>query len=254
MAITSGFPPVSFPSADLQIGTRWGGTMIETTLLQMTPLATGSTIESQFVARRRNLLGAFANLDEIGTPTPSPRFVFVHILAPHPPFVMEPDGSARRRKGQFCFCDGSDYITYVGPPDQYRAGYASQVAWAESRTLHAIDRILAEEGPGRKPLIIVQGDHGSKLRLDQKSLADTDVHECFPNLNAYLVPSTIQKDLRPDLTPVNSFRIVLHDLFGDDLPQLPDRSWYSPFPLPYQFTEVTDRIEPVTGRAAPPPP
>lgn len=254
VAVTSGFPPVSFSSADVQMGTRWGGTMVETTLLQMTPLATENTIGSQFIARQKNLLGAFANLNSLGTPTIEPRFVMVHILAPHPPFVFNADGSLHRHHGQFCYCDGSDYITYVGPPDQYRIGYAGQVAWAENRTLEAIDHLLAGEGPGRRPIIIVQGDHGSKLRLDQASLANTDVHECFPNLNAYLVPTQVAKDLRPDITPVNSFRVVLHDLFGDDLKPLPDRSWYSTFPLPYAFTEVTNRIEPVTGRAPTPPP
>ena len=255
VAVTSGFPPVSFPSADLQLGTRWGGTMVESTLLQMTPLVTDGTIESMFDARRQNLVGAFDNLGSLATPTPQPRFVMVHILAPHPPFVFTADGSPRpRTKGPFGYQDGSDFTSLVGSPEGYLNGYAGQVAWVEGQTLKAIDGLLAGEGKGHQPIIIVQGDHGSKLHLDQDSLARTDLKECFPNLNAYLVPGAIQKDLRPDLTPVNSFRIVLHGLFGDDLPQLPDRSWYSTFPLPYAFTDVTDRVEPVTGHAAPPSP
>ena len=244
VAVTSGFPPVRFTSADLQLGTSWGGTMVETTLLQMTPLAQGQAIESQFDARRRNLLGAFANLASLATPTPQPRFVVAHILAPHPPFVFDADGSPHPNAHGFGFWDGSDFMTFSGTPEEYRRGYAGQVAWVEGQTLAAIDRILAGEG-ARKPIVIVQGDHGSKLRLAQNSLDETDLHECFPILNAYLVPDAVRKDLYPAITPVNSFRLLLRDLFGERLPPLPDRSWYSRYATPYDFTDVTNRIEPV---------
>ena len=254
LAVTSGFPPVRFTSADLQLGTRWGGTMVESTLLQMTPLATGEVIGSQFEARRQNLVGAFDNLASLAQPTPQPRFVMVHILAPHPPFVFKADGSPRSHKGVFGFWDGDDYMTYVGTHEDYREGYAGQVAWTERQTLATIDRLLAGAGAGHRPIILVQGDHGSKLHLAQNSLDETDLHECFPILNAYLVPDAVRKDLYPEITPVNSFRLLLHDLFGDVLPPFPNRSWYSRYATPYAFTDVTDRIEPVTGAATPPPP
>ena len=244
LAVTSGFPPVRFTSADLQLGTRWGGTMVESTLVQMTPLARGDTVGSMFDARRKNLVGAFENVASLAPPTPQPRFVMVHILAPHPPFVFDRDGNALPHKGVYGFWDGDDYMTYVGTHEEYRKGYAGQVEWVERQTLATIDRLLAGSG-GRRPVVIVQGDHGSKLHLAQNSLDGTDLHECFPILNAYLVPEAVRKDLYPTITPVNSFRVLLHGLFGDALPRLPDRSWYSRYATPYAFTDVTSRIEPV---------
>lgn len=41
---------------------------------------------------------------------------------------------------------------------------------------------------------------------------------------------------------MNSFRLVLSELFGEDLPLRPDRSYYSNLPHPYDFTDVTEKV------------
>ncbi|HLK14313.1 MAG TPA: hypothetical protein VKT78_05880, partial [Fimbriimonadaceae bacterium] len=96
---------------------------------------------------------------------------------------------------------------------------------------------------GEKPIVLVQGDHGSKLGLDQNSLPKTDIPECMSNLMAYEVPDAVRAKLYPEITPVNSFRIILSTLFGAKLPNEPDRSWYSTFDRPFDFMEVTDRLK-----------
>ena len=243
VAITSGFPPVSFETADLKLRDGTGGTMVESALVRMTPLAQGKIVDSQFAQRRRDLLAAFDNLGALGQPTLAPRFVVAHILAPHPPFVFGPNGEALPHRGTFGFFDGSDYMAFVGTAAEYRRGWAGQAEFEGKRVLAALDRLLA--GPGPKPIVVIQGDHGSKVGLDQNDLRKTDLHECFPILNAYLVPEALRKDLRADITPINTFRTILRDVFGDDLPPLPDRSWYSAYAKPYGFTEVTDEIDPL---------
>ena len=243
LAVTSGFDALRFNSADAHLGSRWGGTMVESTLLAMTPLAQGGVVESQFEARRQNLRDAFDNLAALGSPTAEPRFVVAHVLAPHPPFVFRADGTPQRRVGGFGYWDGDDYTTFSGgTAADYRRGYAGQAAWVDAKALEAVDRLLAASDPARPPIIVVQGDHGSKVGLAQNSLAKTDLRECFPILNAYFVPPAVRKNLRPDITPVNTFRVLLRDLFGDALPDLPDHSWYSGYATPYAFTDVTDRV------------
>lgn len=243
VAITSGFPPVTFEGADLNLSDASGGRMVESALLRMTPFVSDQAVRSQFVTRRQELLTAFDNLRTLAQPTPAPRFVVAHILAPHPPFVFGPNGEEIAHKGMFGFFDGSDYMTFVSTPEEYRRRWAGQAEFVGKKVLEALDRILPTSGP--RPIVVIQGDHGSKVGLDQNSLAKTDLHECFPILNAYLVPESIKKDLRSDITPVNTFRTILRDLFGDDLPPLPNQSWYSRYITPYDFTEVTDQIEPV---------
>jgi len=219
--------------------------MVESALIDMTPLRhSNEAATSMYTQRRKQLSTAFADLRALADPTESPRFVVAHILAPHPPFVFGPNGESVRMGHLYSFMDGSDYMTYVGPPEQYRKGYAGQAEFVEKQIIGVVDALLAVARPGPRPIIVIRGDHGSKVGLDQNSLARTDIQEVFPILNAYLVPDEIQKDLHPDITPVNSFRTILRDLFGEDLPPLPNRSWYSTFPLPYDFTEVTDRLEP----------
>ncbi|MGV3618776.1 MAG: hypothetical protein ACO1SV_25920 [Fimbriimonas sp.] len=242
VTVGTGFPPVNLASADLHIeGERQGLTLVETALIQMTPLRYGELAGvSQFIVRQHRLNYAFSAMESLGERTSKPRFVLAHILAPHPPFVFLADGTPVRPKGGFGFWDGSDYNVYIGDDATYRKGYAGQVAYLNRRVLGILDRLLASPGP--RPIIVIQGDHGSKVGLDQNSLANTDIAEVFPILNAYLVPDAVRKELYPDITPVNTFRILYSNLFGLSLPRLPDQSWYSGYAEPYTFTDVTARL------------
>jgi hypothetical protein len=241
IGITSGFPPIEFPHADLWLKTAPKYTLFETALIQMTPAATADRgIESMFTWRRETLLAAFQDVRDLAEPSGRPRFVFVHILAPHPPFVLDANEGFVRPRGPFGYWDGSDFMQYVGKPADYRAGYAGQVQAINTEVLKTVDALL--RAAKVKPIIVLQGDHGSKVGLDQNDLAKTDLTECFPNLAAFYVPDTIRVKLYPEITPVNEFRIILGSLFGANLPLLPDRSWYSPFALPFEFTDVTSRV------------
>ena len=85
----------------------------------------------------------------------------------------------------------------------------------------------------------VQGDHGSRLNLNWDSLEKTDVREPFSILNAYYVPKKVRAHLYDTISPVNSFRILLTDIFGAHYKLLPDRSYYSTIQQPLAFTDVT---------------
>lgn len=251
-AITSQFPPIQFDSADVNMRTRSGMTLIETALVQMTPLGNDKmAVNSMFSMRRSVMENAFDSLVSLSEKSARPRFVVAHILAPHPPFVFGADGQPVQQ-GMYGYWDGSDYMEHVSTPRDYREGYVGQAEYVGKRILKVLDVLLAGNGP--KPVILVQGDHGSKLRLDQGTLDRTDVNECFPNLSAYYVPEPVRKNLYPGITPVNSFRVVFDGLFGDTMKLRPDRSWYSSYPMPFDFTDVTGRIADHTKMASIPVP
>lgn len=243
MAITTDFPAIDFHNADVKLKLENGLSLLESTLLQMTPLVAGSGLSgSQFDERREVLGTAFRSLASLGPRTGAPRLVIAHILAPHPPFVFGPDGERVSHRGLYGFWDGSDFMRTNGTKQDYRAGYVGQAQWVGKQVLATLDALLAQQKS--PPIVVIQGDHGSKLNLDQESLERTDVTECFPILNAYLVPKAVRHELYPEITPVNSWRTICRVLFSEALPNLPDRSWYSKFGTPYDFTDVTNRIEP----------
>jgi hypothetical protein len=91
-------------------------------------------------------------------------------------------------------------------------------------------------------VILIQGDHGPKGHLDQDSSAGSDLNEVFGILSAYRVPPEVRTLLYPGITPVNSFRAILDGLFGEHLPFLPDKSYFSPWTKPLSLEDVTGRL------------
>jgi hypothetical protein len=61
-------------------------------------------------------------------------------------------------------------------------------------------------------------------------------------LNAYYFPNRDYRGLCQEITPVNSFRVVLNTLFGARFEILPDRSNYSTWSEPYEFMDVTEAV------------
>lgn len=240
LGITTGFPALEFNSADITLPSEKQRMLLGATLIQMTPLrASGQIIMSQFDERRELLRAGIDALGSLNKRGSRPRFVVAHILAPHPPFVFGPNGDERRPKMQFAYADGSHYFENGGTERAYRQGYRDQLEWLNVSLLPKLKEILKMEPA---PIVILQGDHGSKLGLDQESASKTDLKEAFANLMAVRVPDSMRNALPLNLTPVNLFRILLRRLFGTDLPPLPNRSLYSPWSRPLQFTDVTDKL------------
>jgi len=193
-----------------------------------------------YAVRRRQIRWT---LDHLGTTADdgSPTFHFVHIVAPHPPFVFEADGAPRPSTATASFSDGSSWDIRNRGKESYRDGYAAQTAFLDRELAQAIDRILAHST--RRPVILVQGDHGPGEDLDWGAIARTDLKERLAILNAYYLPDPTP--LHPSISPVNSFRVVLNEVLGASLPLLPDRSWYCEWYKTYGFTEVTEFLDPV---------
>ena len=238
-AVRSGFPALTFSGADVSIGGDVGRSLFLDALIQKTPLvADESGIGSQFSERQGLLRGAFNEVKRLAKRGPTPRFVIVHILAPHPPFVFGPNGEPRRPKGSFNILDGSHFVPQVGSAEVYRDGYRDQAVYIGKLVVETVDALLAQPGP--PPVILIQGDHGPKSGLDQESAANTDMGEVIPILSAYFVPDEASVGLYQAITPVNSFRVVLGSLFGMDLPLLKDRSYYSPWSQPLEFVDANE--------------
>lgn len=243
IALTSGFPALSFGSADLVLGDEMGGTLFVNALRAKTPFPPGSkSAGSQFESRHRMLRGVFSNLSALAPHGSTPRFVLAHVLAPHPPFVFGPNGELRLPQRAFGLEDGSHYMELRASRGAYIAGYRDQAQYIATLTLEAIDALLA--APGEKPVIVLHGDHGPKAHLDQDSLAETDVNESFPTLLAIHAPGRVLQRMEGHNTLINVYGAVLSGLFAlPDKPK-PENSYYSAWDTPLKFTDVTSKIAP----------
>ena len=77
----------------------------------------------------------------------------------------------------------------------------------------------------------------------------TDLKERMSILNAYYFPDLKDNPLYPEITPVNTFRVLFNEYFGANYPLLPDRNFFSIINRPYHFFEVTnpDSLPPYPG-------
>lgn len=244
IGVMTGAPMINPNSADRVLqAAEVGSAFFQSMVLQDTPIhfltQSEERLGGQTADKRTNIVQGFKNLEALAGGTARPRFILTHIFAPHPPFVFNKDGSARPQSTAFSIADGSHYLYEGHTLEDYKEGFAGQAEYTAKLTLEAVDAILKRST--HPPIIIVQGDHGSKAFLDQESLKKTDVKEVFSNLNAYYVPPALKAKLYPSITPVNSFRLIFSTLFGEKLPLLPDNSFYSSWSKPFLFTDVTNK-------------
>lgn len=175
---------------------------------------------------------------EVGDHDDPPRFVLMHIALPHDPYVFDVDGSL---------------VTSAQARARTREeNYARQLQYLNSRLAGAIDQLVDQPEP-TAPIVLLQADEGRHpLRLRENGdtefawgeATDAELREKFRILSAYHLPGVDAGALvREDMTPVNSFRLILDTYLGTDLGQLEDRAWIFPQPDDlYTFTEVTERV------------
>ena len=208
-AIESGFAVTeNFSSVDKTIHTNTLNEF-EFSLLQFTFLRLDEVLGfSQYQRLKNELDGLPLFLKEEG-----PKFCFIHIVSPHPPYVVDSVGHRKVRK------------TVSNMAWEPRDDYWQQLQYVSKRVMEFIDQVLAHSKT--PPLVIVQSDHGPWIQDKNPG----NVYEARSRiLNAYYVPDSVKKFLYPQITPVNSFRVIFSQLLKTDYSLLPDR--------PYPYAEL----------------
>lgn len=164
-------------------------------------------------------------------------FVYAHVIAPHPPFVFDAQGNFIEQYEVFSLDDANYYIKEHSRGG-YIGGYRKQIQYINTLLMETVDAILAKSDT--PPIIIIQSDHGPGAYLHWGSLESTIPAERFGILNAYYFPDEDYTMLYSEITPVNSFRVVINQYFDGEYELLPDQHYYSKWSFPFEFTEVTD--------------
>ena len=151
-------------------------------------------------------------LPSLPTSVQSPKFVYAHLMIPHPPYIFGPNGEYV----------GDDEKLNGGPnhepvnQEAYLLGYTNQVQYIDSRIPMIVEEIISRSKI--PPVIIIQGDHGFWGGAQER----------MPIMNAYYLPGKeSSKLLYPNITPVNTFRVVLNTYFQGQFELLPDLNYAS---------------------------
>jgi hypothetical protein len=170
-------------------------------------------------------------LDQLKTLPDSypPKFVFAHIVAPHPAFVFDENGPINE--------DQPYTLEFNGTKEDYMKGYVGQLVFLNKRLEETIDAML--ESSLTPPIIILQGDHGPGAILG-KTKEETCLKERNSILNAYYLPGLQNNPVYETISPVNTFRTVFNEYFGTQFDILDDRTFFSSTDAAFEFFDVTD--------------
>ena len=100
----------------------------------------------------------------------------------------------------------------------------------------------------RPTYIVITADHGPLLKEVKQGPASPDMfRERMSIFSAVYFPDQDYSSLRPDFTPINLVRSVLTHTGLANLKPVPDRTFYSTWDAPFNFTEirVPDKFEKV---------
>lgn len=145
-------------------------------------------------------LNKVGNLD-----IPSPKFVYVHLMLPHMPFMFDASGN---------MTDPSVHQNW----NYYLGNYMFAVKILEKMVLN----ITSAADPSRSQVIILQSDHGARNK--QTGHPDSVILDDYPEefktliMNALRLPGCDTTDLPQDINPINTFPIVFNCYFNAQIP------------------------------------
>jgi hypothetical protein len=232
VAFATGFLATELRDADYYLSpeksvgalNEFEGLLLETTLARLLQDSNrfGLQAAGSELFRERTLF-TLDKLDDLAY-IQRPKFVFVHLIVPHPPYVFGPTGGpvAPAEVGTTKTQEGASH-------------YRDQVVYINSRMREILPRMI--ENSSTPPIIVLQGDHGPTVASSPRSR--------MSNLSAYLLPGAEPRTY-PAITPVNIFRIIFNEYFGQDLELLDDVSLYSDYTDPFNFRVIQNTCKTIS--------
>lgn len=181
-----------------------------------------------------NILDEINNLQKIDKPI----FVYAHLLIPHPPFVFSSDGRITIPEKKYDLRDNNEFVE-LDNRQTYIDGYCDQVSFINVRINTIVSQLILDSPDA---VIIIQGDHGPGADFFQDDYEKSDLNQKFHILNAIYFPDQEYQLLSDDVTPVNTFRVILNKYFNSTSPLLENRTFYSGYSNIYDFIDITDQL------------
>ena len=165
-----------------------------------------------------------ASIDEVRSivAMPEATFTIVHLLKPHFPVSFNEYGEI------------IEWI-YQPSPEEFFAEFG----FANAKFLEMIDMIL--QGSENQPVIIFQADHGSTYG---HSASPENRSTLFDIYAAYFLPDSFAIEIPAQYTLINSFPLILNEVFGADHAPLDDRliELLVGWDVPFKQEDVTEEF------------
>jgi hypothetical protein len=177
---------------------------------------------------RRHVERVFAGMSQVPK-VPGPVFTFAHVMSPHSPYLF--DRNCRPTPSE----SAASRAKHVGP------SYVGQIQCINRMVLDLVGTVLrTSEIP---PVILLQGDHGSKTLLPYKDRTPEAItlaaaKERLGAFGAYYLPDHGSEVFGDSVTVVNVMGNVLRHYVGADLDRQPDDLYLSTHNAPYAFKRV----------------
>ncbi|WCJ59691.1 sulfatase-like hydrolase/transferase [Fontisphaera persica] len=121
-----------------------------------------------------------------------PVFVYAHVMSPHPPYVYNSSSTINSSISSF--------------PDKWK--YLDQLIYTNKRVVETLE--VLKRRKGAPPVIIIQGDHGSRVL----ALKDQSEDENTSIINAMYFPNASPSWFWNGMHAADTFRLVFNKCFG----------------------------------------
>lgn len=149
---------------------------------------------------------------ELNANSTKPKFLYIHFLLPHHPYVFNNKGAER---------SVFDYGERIQTSNE---GYINQLIFTNKVIRYVINKIMLSD---RNKIILLEGDHGNRFFHLPDSSAKARYFfnkNDFKNLNAYYFFDKNYSQLKDSISPVNSFRVIFNQYFNKTYSLLKDSS------------------------------
>jgi hypothetical protein len=170
-----------------------------------------------------------------------PSYSFAHILAPHPPYLFNADGSWPSYDGEANDNGVDEGVKYVNETKYVNTQIKAVVGDIQSKDPNAVIVIQADEGPYPKQF---RGDITANNYYNPLKLPLGKMQQKFGVFASYYLPNAPDGSAKEINSSVNTFRVVLNSYLGYNMPLLPDCNFSSgdKFSI-YNYTLVTDKLK-----------
>jgi hypothetical protein len=193
---------------------------------------------------RENFEAQMSSLRDIAgrTDKSKPQFSFAHLLAPHPPYVFNADGSWPSYDGEANDNGVDETIKYKNEATFVNDQIKDVVSYIQLHDPKAVIVIQADEGPYPKQF---RGPLSPEHFYDPLKLPQDKMRQKFGVFASYYLPGDDNSNAASQIdASVDTFRVILNNYLGYNLVLLPDCHFSTgdKFQI-YNYTLVNDKLQ-----------